>query len=165
MYESPKHQTWPTPPAVCTACSAFTLLSCVVSCSLLVVGAFLKTRIFFSEHTVRSVHPSNPQQIEIEVTVTILSQVGREECLQLWRNLGLVNAWENITTSALNFLTWLGACQATKPIWSFRHRPRAAQPPCLLGPPCGNRPLLVSSTLHRMTGPSYTVKMQSLIAT
>lgn len=91
----------------CLFCIHLGVLHCLfpTSCH----WAFWKTRRFFSfsVQTVRSVHPSNPQQIGLEVTVNVLSH------LQLWKNLQLINARENITTSGLNFLTWLEACQAS----------------------------------------------------
>lgn len=104
MYESPKHKAWPTLPSPCTACSA--ALHCFLPTSwwleLSERQRGVYSFIFFCAD--RSAHASNLQHIGLEVTVNILSQMEREECLQLWKNLGLINAWENITTSALNFL-------------------------------------------------------------
>lgn len=49
---------------------------------------------------VRSVHPSNPQESESEYLV----KDGGRKVFTVLKNLGLVNAWENIASSALNFL-------------------------------------------------------------
>lgn len=132
--------------------------------NLLVAGAFQKTRrclfIFFFCAD-RSVHVSNLQHIGIEVTVNIWSQMEREECLQLCKSLGLINAWENITTSALSFLLWHEACQASLKLLTHAKSNTAF---LLFCSPHSNTPLLVSNTLHWVTGP-YIVKMWSLIFT
>lgn len=160
MYESPKHEAWPTP-AITTQ---RVLLSYIVSCQPPGDWDFPKDKevfIHFFFCADKSVHVSNLQHIGVEVAVSIWSQTEREECLQLWKSLGLINAWENITTSALSFLLWHEACQASLKLLTHAKSNTAF---LLFCSPHGNTPLLVSNILHWATGP-YIVKMWSLIFT
>lgn len=47
IFMNPEHKAWPTPPAQRTACSVFTLLSCIVSGQPPADRSFLKDRAFF----------------------------------------------------------------------------------------------------------------------
>lgn len=82
--------------------------------------------IFFSMQAVRSVHPSNPQESESEYLV----KDGGRKVFTVLKNLGLVNAWENIASSALNFLIWLEASQTSHKthlkLWAHARRGTAS---------------------------------------
>lgn len=127
---------------------------------------FLKDKeVFFLLYAVRSVHPSNPRQVGLEVTVNVLSQMGREECLQLGGNMGWLMHEKILPLHPRTFSPGSRhASPATEPIWSFWYMPRRVQLPCLFRSPLGNTPLLVLSALHWMADP-YMVKIQSLIFT
>lgn len=127
IFMNPEHKAWPTPPAQHTACSVFTLLSCIVSGQPPADRGFLKDRaFFFSMQAVRSVHPSNPQESESEYLV----KDGGRKVFTVLKNLGLVNAWENIASSALNFLIWLEASQTSHKthlkLWAHARRGTAS---------------------------------------
>lgn len=116
------HHQHSTQPAPCSPCCLVLSLA-----NLPLTGAFWKTgHFFFSMQAVRSVHPSNPQESDSEYLV----KDGGRKVFTVLKNLGLVNAWENIASSALNFLIWLEASQTSHKthlkLWAHARRGTAS---------------------------------------